>query len=52
MLSVKKDITGCIKEVKVIMVNYQIRDLRDIKKIICYCWNRDKWFANEINMED
>ena len=30
MLSVKKDITGLIKEVKVIMVNCQIRDLRDI----------------------
>ena len=30
MLSVKNDITGFIKEVKVIMVNCQIRDLRDI----------------------
>ena len=30
MPSVKNDITGFIKEVKVIMVNCQIRDLRDI----------------------
>ena len=30
MLSVKNDITKFIKEVKVIMVNCQIRDLRDI----------------------
>ena len=31
MLSVKNDITGIIKEVKKIMRNCQIRDLRDIK---------------------
>ena len=31
MLSVKNDIAGFIKEVKVIMVNCQIRDLMDIK---------------------
>ena len=31
MLSMKKDITGFIKEVNVIMVNCQIRDLMDIK---------------------
>ena len=31
MLSMKKDITGLIKEVKRIMVNCQIRDLMDIK---------------------
>ena len=30
MLSMKNDIIGFIKEVKVIMVNCQIRDLRDI----------------------
>ena len=35
MLSVKNDITGLIKEVKRIMVNYQIRDLMDIK-LKCY----------------
>ena len=31
MLSVKNDITEIIKEVKVITVKCQIRDLRDIK---------------------
>ena len=31
LLSVKKDIIEIIKEVKRIMVNCQIRDLRDIK---------------------
>ena len=31
MLSVKNDITRIIKEVTVIMVKCQIRDLRDIK---------------------
>ena len=31
MLSMEKDITGFIKEVKVIMVNCQITDLMDIK---------------------
>ena len=31
MLSVKNDITRIIKEVKMIMVKYEIRDLRDIK---------------------
>ena len=30
MVSMKNDITGFIKEVKVIMVNCQIRDLRNI----------------------
>ena len=31
MLSVKNDITGLIKEVKRIMVNCQIKDLKDIR---------------------
>ena len=31
MLSMKIDVTGIIKKVKVIMIKFQIRDLRDIK---------------------
>ena len=39
----KKDITEIIKEVKRIMVNCQIRDLRDIKlKGYVLCYNFDK----------
>ena len=43
MLSVEKDITGFIKEVKTILVNWQIRDSRDIKlKGYMLLYNLDK----------
>ena len=60
MLSVKNDITGIIKEITVIMVKCQIRDLRDIKlkvymikyniyKMICKGNNEEGLKCNKAN---